>query len=115
MNRREFLSAGAAAGLAVAAFGPHVAGAADAKPVRAGLIGCGWYGKNDLFRLIQVKPDVQVVSLCDVDKRQLTEAAKLVAARLPSAQSKAPRLYGEYRQMLKEKDLDVVLVGTPDH
>src|SRR5437588_9799310 len=113
MNRREFLSAGAAAGLAVAAFGPHVAGAADAKPVRAGLIGCGWYGKNDLFRLIQVAPDVQVVSLCDVDQRMLAQASELVAARLPSARNQPPRLYGDYRQMLKERDLDVVLVGTP--
>jgi len=115
MNRREFLSAGAAAGLAAAALGPHVAGAADAKPVRAGLIGCGWYGKNDLFRLIQVAPDVQVVSLCDVDRRMLTQASELVAARLPSARNQPPRLYGDYRQMLEERDLDVVLVGTPDH
>src|SRR4051794_19092224 len=115
MNRREFLGASAAAGLAMTAFAPHIAGAADAKPLRAGLIGCGWYGKNDLFRLIQVKPDVQVVSLCDVDKRQITEAAELVAARLPSARTTPPRLYGDYRQMLKERDLDVVLVGPPDH
>ena len=86
MNRREFLGAGAVAGLtlgAAVAFGPHVAYAADRPPLRAGLIGCGWYGKNDLFRLIQVAPDVQVVGLCDVDKRMLAEAADLVAARLP--------------------------------
>jgi predicted dehydrogenase len=113
MNRREFLGAGAT-GLAAAAFAPHVSGA-DAKPLRAGLIGCGWYGKNDLFRLIQVNPDVQVVSLCDVDRKMLSEASELVAARLPSARSKPPRLYGDYRQMLKERDLDVVLIGTPDH
>src|SRR3954464_7014957 len=113
MNRREFLSAGAAA-LAMANLAPHVSGA-DTKPLRAGLIGCGWYGKNDLFRLSQVKPDVQVVSLCDVDSRQLKEAADLMAARQSSDKTKPPRLYGDYRKMLAEKDLDVVLVGTPDH
>ncbi len=111
MNRREFLKAGAA-GLAFSALAPHVAGAADAKPLRAGLIGTGWYGKNDLFRLIQVAP-VDVVSLCDVDRRMLEDAAGHVQAR--QASHKTPRLYGDYREMLKERDLDVVLIGTPDH
>ena len=113
MNRREFLKAGGV-GLALGALTPHVAGAADARPLRAGLIGTGWYGKNDLFRLIQVAPEVEVVSLCDVDRWMLTDAAQLIAARQPS-RKREPRLYGDYREMLKEKDLEVVLIGTPDH
>jgi predicted dehydrogenase len=114
MNRREFLKAGAA-GLAAGILTPHVAGAADDKPLRAGLIGTGWYGKNDMFRLIQVaKPNIEVVSLCDVDRRQLERASELITARLPSG-AKTPRLYGDYREMLKERDLDVCLIGTPDH
>jgi hypothetical protein len=76
------------------------------------LIGCGWYGKTDLFRLIQVAP-VEVVSLCDVDKTMLAECADMVATRQLS--KKKPRTYGDYREMLKEKDLVVVLIGTPDH
>ena len=112
MNRREFLRAGAAAGIALSTFAPYVAYAADQKPLRVGLIGCGWYGKADLFRLIQVAP-VEVVSLCDVDKKMLAEAAEMVAAR--QASKKSPRTYGDYREMLKEKDLDIVLVATPDH
>jgi predicted dehydrogenase len=110
MDRRDFLHAGAA-GLALAGSGYHV-GAADPKPPRVGLIGCGWYGKCDLFRLIQVAP-VEVVSLCDVDKRMLSQAADLVAERQKS--KKKPRLFGDYRKMLADKDLDIVLVGTPDH
>src|SRR5207237_3258945 len=53
------------------------------------------------------------VSLCDVDKKMLSEAVELVASRQMS--KKPPRTFGDYRQMLKEKDLDVVLIGTPDH
>ena len=79
---------------------------------RVGLIGTGWYGKCDLLRLIQVAP-VEVVSLCDVDQQTLAEAADLVAARQKSG--KKPRTYADYRQMLKEKDLDIVLIATPDH
>ena len=103
MNRRAFLSSSAAAGLAFAA---------DAKPRRVGLIGCGWYGKSDLFRLLQIAP-VEVVSLCDVDSVMLNNCADMVAARQQS--KKRPRIYADYRDMLKEKDLDIVEVATPDH
>src|SRR6476661_1650749 len=104
MNRRQFLKAGAgaAAGMAALSFGPYVAYAADQKPLRVGLIGSGWYGKADLFRLIQVSP-VEVVSLCDVDKKMLADAAEMVSTR--QASKKKPRTYADYREMLKEKDL----------
>jgi predicted dehydrogenase len=108
MNRRDFLHAGAA-GLALAA--PHVAGD-EPRPPRVGLIGCGWYGKCDLFRLIQVAP-VEVVSLCDVDRRMLAEAADMVAGRQRSR--RRPRTFADYREMLRPRDLDIVLVATPDH
>jgi predicted dehydrogenase len=105
MNRRHFLTTGA--GLGLAAMAP-----AAEKQLRVGLIGCGWYGKSDLFRLIQVSP-VDVVSLCDVDRRMLGDTADMVAVR--QASKKKPRTYGDYRKMLAEKDLDAVLVATPDH
>jgi predicted dehydrogenase len=111
MDRRQFLQAGAA-GLALSSVAGQVAGFADEKPKRVGLIGCGWYGKIDLLRLIQVAP-VEVVSLCDVDKTMLSEAAEIVSTR--QASKKLPRTYGDYREMLKEQDLDIVLVATPDH
>jgi len=106
MNRRQFLSA-TAAGLGLSA----VELAAD-KPLRVGLIGCGWYGKTDLLRMVQVSP-VDVVSLCDVDRTMLANAAELVASR--QASKAKPRMYSDYRKMLAEKDLDAVLIGTPDH
>ena len=84
---------------------PVRAAAFDDKPKRVGMIGSGWYGKTDLFRLLQVAP-VEVVSLCDVDK-MLAEAAEMVAQR--QASKKKPRTFGDYRQMLREKDLDIVL------
>src|SRR3954467_10414929 len=109
MNRRDWLkNTVAAAGAAQA--GVHAF--AQEKRKRVGLIGCGWYGKVDLLRLIQVAP-VEVVSLCDVDKKMLADAAEIVASR--QASKKTPRTYADYREMLKEKDLDIVLIATPDH
>ncbi|MCE9533579.1 MAG: Gfo/Idh/MocA family oxidoreductase [Planctomycetes bacterium] len=109
MNRRQFIAVSSAAGLAMSAADSFAF--ADMKP-RVGLIGTGWYGKCDLVRLMQVAP-VEVVSLCDVDKKMLAEAAEMVSQR--QANKKKPRTYGDYREMLKEKDLDIVLVHTPDH
>ncbi len=111
MHRRRFLQTTAAAAAALSA-GAYAYAASDEKPKRVGLIGCGWYGKCDLLRLIQVSP-VEVVSLCDVDSNMLSEAADIVASRQKSGHK--PRTFADYRDMLKEKDLDIVLIATPDH
>ena len=110
MNRRQMLAAGGLglAGMALSKSRSYAAGEGK----RVGLIGSGWYGKADLLRLIQVSP-VEVVSLCDVDKKMVEDAAELVSTR--QASKKKPRIYSDYREMLKEKDLDIVLIGTPDH
>jgi len=77
MHRREFL---AGAAVALGGLPRQLAAQPDQKVRRVGLIGCGWYGKIDLLRLIQVSP-VEVVSLCDVDSNMLAEAAAIVATR----------------------------------
>ncbi len=116
MNRRTFLQS-ASSGLITPNLITPAAPSQDhsfdsQKRRRVGLIGCGWYGKIDLFRLIQVSP-VEVVALCDVDKKMLAEAASMVATRQLS--KKTPRTYGDFRQMLKEGGLDIVLIAPPDH
>ncbi len=111
MNRRSFLQT-AAASAAFAAYGAKAAELADVSVKRVGVIGTGWYGKSDVCRLIQVAP-VEVVSICDVDANMLQGAAELISQRQKSG--KAPRTYRDYRDMVAEKDLDIVIIGTPDH
>jgi predicted dehydrogenase len=106
MNRRHFLTV-TAAGVAASLYAGE-----DRKPLRVGLIGCGWYGKSSLFRLLQVA-SAEVVSLCDVDSKMLADAADMVSQRQTS--KKKPRTYADYRELLKEKDFDVIMVETPDH
>jgi len=110
MHRREFLKKSVAA-LAVSGIPVYAEQLADLRK-RVGLIGTGWYGKTDLLRLIQVAP-VDVVSLCDVDRQMLADAAELVSTRQVS--KKKPRTYSNYREMLKERDLEIVMIVTPDH
>jgi predicted dehydrogenase len=111
MDRRHFLGAGLA-GLTLSAARGYAEPFADLPNLRVGLIGCGWYGKSDLFRLVQVAP-VEIVSLCDVDRHNLEEAAQWAVERQKS--KKKPRLFTDYREMLAQKDLDMVEVATPDH
>ncbi len=111
MQRRNFLASGAALATLTALNPTAYAITAD-KPRRVGLIGPGWYGKCDLLQLLNVEP-VEVVSLCDVDSKMLNQAAELFQARQKSG--KRPATYSDYREMLSKKELDIVLVDTPDH
>src|SRR5688572_3597296 len=112
MTRRNFVKTIGAGAVALAASKPSLFAADGDKPLRVALIGCGWYGKTDLFHLIQVAP-VEVVGLCDVDKKMVDAAAELVSQRQPS--KKKPPVFGDYRKLLSELKPEIVLVGTPDH
>ena len=112
MNRRSFLRHSSAiaalsalhqTGLAQWGYGPRR---------RVALIGTGWYGKSDLFRLMQVAA-VDVVGLCDVDRQQLEGAQALIQAR--TGQTNTIPGYKDYRTLLKDQRPDIVLIGTPDH
>ena len=114
MTRRDLLKTGIALGAAGSANA-----FADDKVRRVGLIGCGWYGKSDLLRMVQVSP-IEVVSLCDVDSKMLSDAADLVATRQISR--KKPRTYRDYREMISheaglsaDKRMQVVSIVTPNH
>lgn len=80
--------------------------------LRVGVIGCGWYGKNDMARLLQIAP-VDVRALCDPDRNMLEEAAALAAKRQISG--KRPAVFNDYREMLAAEKCDLVIIGTPDH
>lgn len=113
MDRRSFFRNTVTGGAAAMAlnYRDTLAALADGPAKRVGLIGTGWYGKCDLFRLMQVAP-VDVVSLCDVDSQMLSKAADLVAAK---QKGKKPTTFKDYRELLAKKDLDIVLIATPDH
>jgi predicted dehydrogenase len=111
MHRRKFIKTGSAA-VALASATSITSANTVAAPKRVCLIGCGWYGKVDLFRLLQVA-DVEVVALCDVDSKMLEECAQLVTAKQKSGNK--PKTYTDYRELLDAGGLDIALIDTPDH
>ncbi|MEM9362829.1 MAG: Gfo/Idh/MocA family oxidoreductase [Bacteroidota bacterium] len=78
--------------------------------IQVGLIGCKGMGFANLLSMLKIS-DIQVVALCDVDQNVL----KSRVAELKKAKIKEPKLYSDYRKMLEDKDVDVVIIGTPDH
>ena len=80
---------------------------------RVALIGTGWYGKSDLFRLLQVAPRRGRVAL----RRRLEPAQRVRRHVSPSARlsKKRPRTYKHYQELLDQKDVDIALIATPDH
>jgi predicted dehydrogenase len=111
ISRRRFLQT-ASAGLAMSAYGAYGADLVNQKPKRVGLIGAGWYGKSDLWRLAQVAP-IEIVALCDPDTKMLAGAVEIAQQRQKSG--KAPRTFRDYREMLRQEKFDLVIVGSPDH
>lgn len=111
LSRRRFLQTASTA-LAVSTLGAYGADLVHRKPRRVGLIGAGWYGKSDLWRLLQVAP-IEIVALADPDQQMLAGALEIARQRQPAA--RAPRTFADYREMLRQEKFDLVLIGSPDH
>ena len=106
MERRQFIQqvAGTALVSAKALSGSRALGANDR--VNIALIGCGGRGRSDAA-LLRPLSDVQVVAVCDVYTPH-AEAAQAWAGS-------GCRAYGDFRKLLEQRDIDAVLVATPDH
>jgi predicted dehydrogenase len=112
MHRREFLGSAALATAALAAPAQEKKVAAQDKVVVA-LVGCGGMGRYNLGDFIRV-PEVEVAALCDVDEKQIAEGMKVLQKGGRSTSKVKP--YEDYRKLIDErKDLDAVIIGTPDH
>ncbi|MVM30874.1 twin-arginine translocation signal domain-containing protein [Spirosoma sp. HMF4905] len=123
-SRRQFLqnSTQLAAGAGLTTLLPNEVTAASqsrlfsaADTVSVGLIGCNNMGWADLTSMLK-NPGVRCIALCDVDQNVLNKRAADLA-KLPSVQASGQKatLYSDFRKLLENKDIDAVIVGTPDH
>ena len=119
-DRRSFIkNAGVLAGsslLASSLASPLFAGngrkMAASDHINIGAIGLNGMGWTDLSKALQV-PGVRVVALCDIDKNVLDKRmADLGTLKIDTSKIKR---YDDYRKLLDNKDVDVVIIGTPDH
>ena len=79
--------------------------------IRVGLIGCKGMGFSDLQAFLR-NPEVECIALCDIDDEVLNSRA---AETQKITGKKVKNLYKDWRKLIDNKDIDVVIVGTPDH
>src|SRR5260370_4409054 len=94
--RRQLMGGAALAATAV--------GANDRSGV--GLIGCGGRGRSNL-EVFKTDPSCRIVAICDVDQGGAEETR--------ASLSSPPDIYSDFRRLLERKDIDAVIVATPDH
>jgi predicted dehydrogenase len=119
-DRRSFLQQSSAlvgGGMLLSAFGNQAFSSfhkrvAPSDRINVGAIGINGMGWADLRAAIKV-PGVNVVALCDVDKNVLDKRmGDLDKMKVDISKIKT---YNDYRKLLDQKDIDVVIIGTPDH
>lgn len=112
-KRRDFIRQLGAASLATTLPLSGLAAARPGKqdiPVGVGLIGVRGMGWADLTSFLK-NPGTRCVALCDVDSKLLNRRAD----ELLASSGKRPATYADHREFLKHKDLQAVIIGTPDH
>ena len=115
VSRREFVRTSALAAGAVALAGRFIRSARAGEPgansrIRAGLIGCGGMGTGDLATFFK-NPEVDCAILCDVDESHFGKSLELCAKH----SRPKPDTVRDFRRVLDRKDVDIVIVATPDH
>src|SRR2546426_4124736 len=104
MRRRQFVAGTGAAMVGTALSARRVAGANER--VNVALIGCGARGRL-LANLVKQTPGAAVTALCDVYDQQVAQARE--------SASEGARGFKDFREVLDQKDIDAIVVATPDH
>src|SRR5580704_4084982 len=104
LTRRDFTKTATAVGVATALSAKRVLGANDR--VRVGFIGLGNRGDQVLSAFLEHK-DAEVVAVCDIYQPYLDFASKKIGTN--------PEQFRDYQKMLDRKDLNAVVIATPDH
>jgi predicted dehydrogenase len=108
-NILKGIGAGLAMGLTAGNHGAF-AGVAPSDKIRIGSIGVGGMGTGRLREFMK-QPDVSVAAICDLDQIRLDRAL----AEAEKQQGQKPQGFRDFRKLLELKDLDVVVIATPDH
>ena len=122
MKRRSFIKttgvAGAGAFVVPTIVPSFVMGKnAPSNRVNIAQIGCGRMGRGDLSSVMRHEK-VRFMAVCDVDSKRMAEGKQLILdnyAKMGMPKAVNVKMYGDYRELLMDKDIDGVVISTPDH
>ncbi len=127
INRRDFLkttaSAAAAAGarLAFPSIVPAsvLSRSAPSNRIQIGQIGCGRIAREHDLPGVLPYDAARVVAVCDLDSKRLKEGKEFIesfyAKKAGKGGAVAVRTYADFRELVAAKDIDAVVISTPDH
>ncbi len=113
MKRRKFITTGALAAAAlpsVFSIPSKAFGIAPSEKINIGVIGCnsmGWHNTTSTLQL----PEVNLLGICDVDQNVIERRT----GDYKQIRDNKPIQYSDYRKLLDDKNIDAVIIGTPDH
>jgi len=121
MNRRNFLRNGAMGMAAFTILPRNVLGGtnfvAPSDQFGIGIIGCGTQGRI-VGSSFATKPDANIIALADCESLRLPFTQNLIDKATETAKGQAfkgIKLYSDYKELLANKDIDGVIITTPDH
>lgn len=117
LSRRQFIAAGAVGAAAFPLLADEVKKTSANEKINLGFIGVGTMGRGHLGGFLGMG-DVQVVAVCDVVAERREDARKRVDnhySRNKKGESKVCATYTDFRELLAHKELDAVVIATPDH
>lgn len=120
LTRRRFLKRAALAGIGPLILPSLLRGAktSPASQITLGCIGVGIQGRG-LLNGFLYRGEVRVVAVCDVDTNRRNSARTMVENRYAEALRKGTykgcATYGDFRELVARKDIDAVVIATPDH
>ena len=115
-NRRSFIkkSTSALAGIGLYTSMPiSYASKAPSDRVNIGVIGLG-FGATNMRIMMEANAFVHCIAMCDVDQIKLEERASALKGKFPLNAGKI-KLYNDFRKLIENKDIDGVIIATPDH
>jgi len=124
MQRRNFIkktsAASAATFLAPTILPSGIFGSTRAnKKINIGQIGCGRIARDHDMPGVMQYDNARLIAVCDVDSNRMKDAKTLVetyySKKTGSKKTVDVKMYGDFKEMLKDKDIDAVVISTPDH
>ena len=111
-KRRSFIrtTIGISAGIAVTPF--FLNSCMPSKQITIGMIGTGGHGTGWNLPPFLGMGDVRVVAVCDVDRQRMLDAKKIVDDKYQNTDCAT---YDDFRDLIARKDIDAVMISTPDH
>lgn len=123
VSRRDFVKTAVGSSVAASGF-PIIVPAgvlgknAPSNRINIGAIGTGRISRDHDMPGVWKHDDARIVAVCDVDSKRVEDAKKLVNDHYSKKTGKTYNGvtgYADYRELLKSKDVDAVLISTPDH